>query len=185
MVQPYKKIVFFLIFGFFTGAPMFLVGCAKLPWSSQGESVPQKLYIDATRNFAVEFPGNWDRFLNPDYPALPGADAVGWESPQKRENQAAARMTVVIPYTPLSPEEAEAAIRGHLPDLVIENRASERVYRLPALALTGQTARRAYLIYLLDVPRVRFVLVYSAPPEDFETYRGHFRDMVRSFEILR
>jgi len=94
-------------------------------------------------------------------------------------------MTVVIPYTPLSPEEAEAAIRGHLPDLVIENRASERVYRLPALALTGQTARRAYLIYLLDVPRVRFVLVYSAPPEDFETYRGHFRDMVRSFEILR
>lgn len=183
-MQPDKIIRFFIILGIFLAA-LAHAGCAKMPWSSSEDPIPQKLYIDATRNFAVEFPGNWQRFLTPEYPALPGADAVGWESPQRRADQASGRIAVVTPHEPLSQEEAEAAVRANLPGLVVENRAEERVFRLPAVVLTGYTAQRTYQIYLLDAPRVRFLLVYSALPEDFDRYRGHFRDMVQSFEILR
>ncbi|KIH76932.1 hypothetical protein SAMN05660860_00629 [Geoalkalibacter ferrihydriticus] len=174
----------FLLFFAALQAIFFLAGCgAKTPWS--GETLPTKLYIDAPRNFVVEFPGNWARFVDPDQPFVPSADVVGWESPEQRSTEAAARMAVASLHRGMEREVAIKSILAELPDLTIEKHGEERINKLRAPTLLGATAQRRYYIILVGEPLISHVLVYSALSEDFDRYRPQFKEMVTSFETLR
>ncbi len=162
---------------------MFLIlsGCGGM----KGEgAIPQKLYIDATRSFAVEFPGNWRRFLDPDYPVLPDADAVGWEAPESVDEGSVARMLVVIPHTPADNQRVQQKIAENLPGFVVTSSDEVEVFDLPSVEILGYTPQRNYDIFLIDAQNVQYVLVYSALPEEFDRHRSQFEDLVESFEIL-
>ncbi|MDO3376810.1 hypothetical protein [Geoalkalibacter halelectricus] len=161
-----------------------LSGCgAKTPWSE--ETVPTKLYIDAPRNFAVEFPGNWLRTAESEQISFPAAELVGWQSPESRNGEAAGRLTVATLARPMGHDEMEKIIHEMLPEFKIEKRSEMDVNRRPAKSLLGATDQWRYHFILLGSPLASHVLVYAAAPEDFGRYQPQFKEMLSSFETLR
>jgi hypothetical protein len=163
-----------------------LSGCSGMMGKMSGaDKPPQKMYIDATRNFAVEFPGDWEKFLDPDSDALPGADAVGWQSPATESSAPVARMAVIIPHEDLDFSQAKAEIARHVEGFTPGKETDIKVAGLEGKDLYGTNPRRQYRIVLLGDPFVRYVILYSALPDYFETYQDPFKDMIKSFGTLR
>ncbi len=163
-----------------------LSGCSGMMGKMSGaDGPPQKMYIDATRNFAVEFPGNWEKFLDPDSDTLPGADAVGWQSPETEGSVPVARMAVVIPHEDLIFSEAQDEISRQIDGFISEKEAPIEVAGLEGKEVQGTNSLRQYRIVLLGDPFVRYVILYSALPDYFETYQDQFKDMIKSFGTLR
>jgi hypothetical protein len=163
-----------------------LSGCSGMMGKMSGaDKPPQKMYIDATRNFAVEFPGDWEKFLDPDSDALPGADAVGWQSPETESSAPVARMAVIIPHEDLDFSQAKDEIARHVEGFTPGEETDIKVAGLEGKDLYGTNPRRQYRIVLLGDPFVRYVILYSALPDYFETYQDPFKDMIKSFGTLR
>ncbi|MDY6847526.1 MAG: hypothetical protein AB7F20_13290 [Geoalkalibacter sp.] len=163
-----------------------LSGCSGVTGKMSGAGgPPQKMYIDATRHFAVEFPGDWEKFLDPDSDTLPGADAVGWQSPETEGSAPVARMAVIIPHENLDFSQTKAAIARHLDGFTPGKEADIEVAGLRGKDLYGTNPLRQYRIVLLGDPFVRYVILYSALPDYFETYQDKFKDMIKSFGTLR
>lgn len=161
-----------------------LSGCSqKLPWA--GASVPQKLYIDGTRNFAVEFPGDWERLEDPDSEILRRIDGVIWEKPAAGFGSEPARMAVLIPAERINHQDMEGKILSYLQGMEIQSRNEQEIVKTRATEILGVTSDRTYHVFLIGDPDVRYLLTYSAPSLQFEEHRRAFRDMVRSFDILR
>lgn len=161
-----------------------LSGCSQnLPWI--GESVPQKLYIDGTRNFAVEFPGDWERLEDPDSEILRRIDGVIWEKPAAGHDSEPARMAVLIPAEKIDHKDMEEQILRFLPELEIQSRNEQEIAETRGTEILGATPLRTYHVFLIGDTNVRYLLTYSAPSLQFEEHRRAFRDMVRSFDILR
>ncbi|HKI50473.1 MAG TPA: hypothetical protein VJ995_00215 [Geothermobacteraceae bacterium] len=167
---------------------LLIYGCApKLP-EGAGDDLRKKLYYDANLAFSVAVPEEWDRsFISPP-PMSPAKYAVFWrgaidELPPRYVEMHVAR---------LGDQNHEQLRNAALNDFKLAHPGFTLTAEKPLsdalnapILLLGHTSSRSFQLVLFLPPDVGFMLDFSAPPEDFETYQPLFNLILDSFQPIK
>lgn len=143
-------------------------------------------YFDAELAFTIEYPSGWK--LERGKGREPESCTVRWQSPpvQGSPEPVARAMVVACPAFrwPGGFEEMRAEFLGSHPDLTLTREEEAELPGGKGHSLEGHDSSRTYLAVFLHSQNRGYIVAFSTPGGDFESYRPLFEDMLESFHPL-
>lgn len=160
-------------------------GCATRSAEEAGiREHRETYYYDAELAFAIEYPSDWTLERGSGRP--PESCTVRWHSSVPMDNAEpvvrAAVIACALSHWPGGPEAMQAGFLAEHPALDV---AEQKEVVLPggeATMLLGNDASRAHLAVILRTESRGYIVTFSTPSRNFESYRPLFDEMLASFK---
>ena len=155
-------------------------GCTGSPGTDPGSTQKVGMHIDAMLEFAMEYPLSWTKTRQQNRAA--GWGIVRWADPEHSEVKLSVSSRSVPP--PVVPGEHVDQLISELPGFDVSSRETSQLQNVSSLHILGYTPQLTYDIYLLNSHSRLFIVMFSAPPDLFESYQSALRESLDSFTIL-
>jgi len=141
-------------------------------------------YFDAELGFAIEYPSDWKFERGIGRP--PESCTVHWQSAVLKDNAEpvvrAAVVACALSHWPGGPEAMQAGFLAERPALEISEQKEVVLPGGKATMLLGNDASRAHLAVFLRTERRGYIVTFSTPSRNFESYRPLFDEILESFQ---
>lgn len=167
---------------------LLICGCAPNLPEGTGGDLRKKLYYDANLAFSVAVPEEWERsFISPP-PMSPEKYAVFWRGEIEEQPPRYVEMHVARLKYQNHEQLRNAALNdfglAHPGFTLTAERPLSDASNAPILLL-GHTSSRFFQLVLFLSPDGGFMLDFSTPPEDFETFQPLFDLILSSFQSVK